>query len=110
MQTFCAVPKRLGRASLTVSHRGLHKGGLWYGVIEPCKILLARYFERVIAVGRLKTTDPWEMATHFQDLCRGELHDLKLWNVRPNPDQAEIKRYVAEVVCIFLAAYGVQRC
>jgi len=70
------------------------------------KKFLAEYFDRAVAEGNLKPGDTLVMAGHFFDLCKGELHHRKLWNVTPNPSNEEIRTTAAQSVSVFLAAYG----
>lgn len=70
------------------------------------KKFLSQFFDRAVAEGYLKPGDTLVMAGHFFDLCKGEIHHRKLWNVTPNPSDAEIRTTVAQSVSVFLAAYG----
>lgn len=67
---------------------------------------LAEFFARAIADGDLKPHDTGVMARHFFDLCKGELHQRKLWSATPDPTDAEIREAVSQAVYVFLAAYG----
>ena len=70
------------------------------------KEVLADFFRRAIADGHLGAHDPRMMASRLFELCKGELHQRKLWNATPEPSEAEIHANVAEAVRVFLAAYG----
>ena len=70
------------------------------------KRFFSEYFARAIADGHLKSADTITMASHFFELCTGDLHHRKLWNVIPDPSEAEIRLQVARAVDVFLAAYG----
>jgi AcrR family transcriptional regulator len=70
------------------------------------KEVLADFFRRAIADGHLDAHDPTTMAGRFFELCKGELHQRKLWNGAPEPSEAEIRANVVDAVRVFLAAYG----
>lgn len=70
------------------------------------KIYFAQYFARAIDEGHLKPGDAMAMSNHFFELCTGDIHQRKLWNVTPEPTDAEIRSQVACAVDMFLAAYG----
>jgi AcrR family transcriptional regulator len=70
------------------------------------KEVLADFFRRAITDGHLAPHDPRIMAGRFFELCKGELHQRKLWNATPEPNEAEIRANVAEAVRVFLAAYA----
>jgi AcrR family transcriptional regulator len=70
------------------------------------KKLLAEYFDRAVAEGSLKPGDTLAMASQFFDLCKGEIHHRKLWNVTTNPSDEEIRVSIDAAVSMFLAAYG----
>jgi AcrR family transcriptional regulator len=70
------------------------------------KEVLADFFRRAITDGHLSPRDPAIMASRFFELCKGELHQRKLWNAAAEPTEAEIRANVAEAVRVFLAAYG----
>jgi AcrR family transcriptional regulator len=53
--------------------------------------------------------DPARAAEHFIGMLRGDLHQKVVLGVRPPPDEAEIERFVAEVVKIFLYGCGPNR-
>jgi TetR/AcrR family transcriptional repressor of mexJK operon len=66
---------------------------------------LADLFARATTDGELKTCDPRMMAGRFFELCKGELHQRKLWGIA-EPTDKEIRAHVADAVAVFLAAYG----
>lgn len=70
---------------------------------------LAQFLERGVESGDLAPCDTLMMAGQFFNLCKGELHHRKLWNVAPEPTHADIAKHVAEAVRIFLSAYGTKR-
>jgi AcrR family transcriptional regulator len=70
------------------------------------KEVLSDFFRRAIADGHLGSHDPMTMAGRFFELCKGELHQRKLWNASPEPSEAEIRANVIDAVRVFLAAYG----
>jgi AcrR family transcriptional regulator len=70
------------------------------------KEVLADFFRRAVADGHLGAHDPKTMAGRFFELCKGELHQRKLWNASPEPSEAEIRANVIDAVRVFLAAYG----
>jgi AcrR family transcriptional regulator len=76
---------------------------------QRSKDRLADFFARAVADGDLKPRDPRIMAGRFFELCKGELHQRKLWGMRPDPTNAEIRAHVADSVDVFLAAYGKPR-
>jgi AcrR family transcriptional regulator len=69
------------------------------------KELLAEFFGRAAENGHLRPGYMMTMAIHFMELCRGELHHRKLWNIS-DPTDKEIETAVANAVNVFLAAYG----
>jgi len=68
---------------------------------------LSRLFAQAVADGHLKPGDTRVMATLFFDMCGGDIHRRRLWNVTAHVTDAEIRAHVANVVSVFLAAYGV---
>jgi AcrR family transcriptional regulator len=70
------------------------------------KQMLADYFARAQAEGKLKPADPTDIATLFLQLCKGELILQKLWNVNPDPSEEQIQAAINQTVSVFLAAYG----
>jgi AcrR family transcriptional regulator len=76
---------------------------------QRSKDRLADFFARAIADGDLKPRDPRIMAGRFFELCKGELHQRKLWGLTPDPTDKEIRAHVADSVDVFLAAYGKSR-
>ena len=69
------------------------------------KELLAEFFGRAAENGHVKPGYMMTMGIHFMELCRGELHHRKLWNIA-DPTDKEIETTVANAVNVFLAAYG----
>ncbi len=67
---------------------------------------LAQYFDRSVAEGNLKLGNTTMMAVHFLELCRGDLHHRRLWNLTLDPSEAEIQLTVAQGINAFLTAYG----
>jgi AcrR family transcriptional regulator len=72
------------------------------------KRILAEYFDRAVTEGSLKPGNTLVMAAQFFDLCKGEVHHRKLWNVTPDPSDEEIRGSVEQAVTVFLAAYGAE--
>ncbi len=70
------------------------------------KQMLADYFARAQSEGKLKPANPTDIATLFLQLCKGELILQKLWNVNPDPSEAQIQAAINQTVSVFLAAYG----
>jgi TetR/AcrR family transcriptional repressor of mexJK operon len=73
---------------------------------EKGKQFMAEYFDRAVDDGKLKPGDPMTMAIHFFDLCKGELHQRKLWNVTDHITDDEIAQSAARSIDVFLSAYG----
>lgn len=73
------------------------------------RALLASFFERAIREDKLISANTQQMAELFTDLCKGELRERKLWNVKPSPSEEDIKARVEQVVYVFLSAYGIER-
>jgi len=73
---------------------------------EQGKKIMAEYFDRAVAQGHLKPGNTLVMASHFFDLCKGELHHRKLWNVVDHITDDEIRANVGQAMDVFLAAYG----
>ena len=73
---------------------------------EQGKKFMAEYFDRAVAEGKLKPGDTLVMAGHFFDLCKGELHQRKLWNVASHITDKEIHERACQAIDVFLAAYG----
>lgn len=67
---------------------------------------LAAYLETAMKDGVLIKTDAVRAAQIFLNLCQNRLFKARLCNAEPMPDDATIKRDVAEAVRIFMAAYG----
>jgi AcrR family transcriptional regulator len=67
---------------------------------------LASFFAEAVADGKLRPGDTDMMASHFFDLCEGDIHRRRLWNVISSASDAEIENCVAHAVRVFLAAYG----
>ncbi|RVU38969.1 TetR/AcrR family transcriptional regulator [Hwanghaeella grinnelliae] len=68
---------------------------------------LAGYLQRQEADGRLDLNQEPELAaTHFLNLCQGNLAKKILFGVMEAPDAADISRTVASAVRVFLRAYG----
>jgi TetR/AcrR family transcriptional repressor of mexJK operon len=70
------------------------------------KEMLAEFFGRVAEKGHIRPGDTMTMAIHFIELCRGELHHRKLWNIS-DPSNRDIETTVATAINVFLVAYGV---
>jgi AcrR family transcriptional regulator len=73
---------------------------------EQGKKIMSEYFDRAVAQGHLKPGNTLVMASHFFDLCKGELHHRKLWNVVDHITDNEIRENVSQAMDVFLAAYG----
>ena len=73
---------------------------------EQGKKRLAIFFAQAVEDGKLRPGDTDVMAGHFFDLCTGDIHRRKLWNVITGDVDAEIDTCVAQGVRAFLAAYG----
>lgn len=71
------------------------------------KQMLADFFARAQKAGKLRLSNPRDMAVLFIEACKGEMVILKAWNVNPKPTEKEIKATIARAVTVFLAAYGV---
>ena len=69
------------------------------------KEMLAEFFGRAAENGHVRPGHMMTMGFHFIELCRGELHHRKLWNIS-DPTDKEIETSVANAVNVFLAAYG----
>jgi AcrR family transcriptional regulator len=69
---------------------------------------LSDFFAQAVAEGKLRPGDTDIMASHFFDLCEGDIHRRRLWNVIGGASEAEIQTCVAHAVRVFLAAYGAQ--
>jgi AcrR family transcriptional regulator len=67
---------------------------------------LSKFFAQAVAEGKLRAGDTDIMATHFFDLCEGDIHRRRLWNVISSASEADIETCVAQAVRVFLAAYG----
>jgi len=68
--------------------------------------LMAEWMAEQAAAGRLRDADPERMATVFLDLCKSNLHQRLLWNIIPEPSDAQKAENVALAVEVFLAAFG----
>ena len=73
---------------------------------ERGKKFMAEYFDRAVAEGKLRPGDTMTMAIHFFDLCKGELHQRRLWNVTDRISDDEIAQNAERAINIFLAAYA----
>ena len=98
--------RRLGIAEATrfpELGRAVHEGG-------PARSIaaLASMFARWHAAGLLHAPDACMAATHFNWLVMGEpVNRVMLLGEDAAPDAADLGRYAAEAVRVFLAAYGV---
>ena len=66
----------------------------------------AAYMEGLMAAGRLRWADPVQATQQFMALCMSDLYRRRLWNVGPEPTEAEMDRVADAAVETFLAAYG----
>ncbi|HEY2837486.1 MAG TPA: TetR/AcrR family transcriptional regulator [Rhizomicrobium sp.] len=69
------------------------------------KEMLAEFFGRAAENGYLRPGDTMTMVIHFMELCRGDLHHRRLWNIS-EPSDKDVETTVASGVNVFLAAYG----
>jgi AcrR family transcriptional regulator len=67
---------------------------------------LSNFFAQAVAEGKLRPGDTEVMAGHFFDLCEGDIHRRRLWNVISAATDTEIATCIAHAVRVFLAAYG----
>ncbi|MEA3003945.1 MAG: hypothetical protein QOH81_2733 [Sphingomonadales bacterium] len=67
---------------------------------------LAAIFERALAEGRLKASDPRRAADQFLALCQASVYKRRLFNVAPPPTAEEVKDDVEAAVATFMAAFG----
>jgi AcrR family transcriptional regulator len=70
---------------------------------------LGRFMAEGVKNGDLRDEDPQEMAKYYFDMCMSDLHDRRLWNVKPDPTPEEIKAHVARAVSVFMMAFGAKR-
>jgi AcrR family transcriptional regulator len=69
------------------------------------KEMIAEFFGRAAKNGDVRPGDTMTMAIQFMELCRGDLHHRRLWNISI-PSDKDIETTVANAVTAFLAAYG----
>lgn len=74
----------------------------------PCRSrdMLAAIFAKAQIDGQLNIPDPARAAEQITDLMLSGLYRRRLWNVGPNPTEAEIDANVEAAVSLFMAAYG----
>ncbi|MFC0128943.1 TetR/AcrR family transcriptional regulator [Ralstonia solanacearum] len=68
--------------------------------------LIERYFESVMAVGKLRRVAPKVVAAHFRGLLESELLEPGLLNLPIQLSDRQIKAIVARAVDVFMRAYG----
>ena len=69
------------------------------------KAHLADYFARLHQSGVLHIADPARAASHFIELCRGDLLMRGLLKISPMPGSAEMETHIRDAVAVFLKAY-----
>jgi TetR/AcrR family transcriptional repressor of mexJK operon len=67
---------------------------------------LAKYFERMMAAGLLRKSDPIIAAEQFFDLCGAGILHRRLWNVSLKPSEAEIAAQVERATETFVRAFA----
>jgi AcrR family transcriptional regulator len=73
----------------------------------PCRSrdILAAIFTKAQIEGKLTAPDPARAAEQITDLMLSGLYRRRLWNVGPEPTDAEIDANVAAAVSLFMTAY-----
>ncbi len=67
---------------------------------------LAEFFQGAIEKNVLRPTDTLALARVFIHLCLADLHQRRLFNIEPKPDDAIIRNNVARAVYMLLASFG----
>jgi TetR/AcrR family transcriptional repressor of mexJK operon len=67
---------------------------------------LVAYLKQAMADGRMKPCDPERAAEQAMEMALGGMYRRRLWNVGPNPTDAEIEAAIESAVDVFMAAYG----
>jgi TetR/AcrR family transcriptional regulator, mexJK operon transcriptional repressor len=75
------------------------------GITKIASDLVAAYLRQAHARGWIRVQDPLIAADHFLGMLRGELHNQVLLRVGKAPTPAELSKYVAITVKLFLVAH-----
>lgn len=70
------------------------------------KAELAQFFAQAMERGELRRADPQLAARQFFDLCRSDLHRLRLWAAIPPPTPAQISQAVSEASDAIMRLYA----
>ncbi|MDB5650060.1 MAG: TetR family transcriptional regulator [Hyphomicrobiales bacterium] len=80
-----------------------YNAGPAYGIEK-----LGQYLARQAEAGTLRLNDPHRAATHFMQLCQGDLFRRRLFGVLDQVSQQDVADCVEEAVCVFLRAFEVR--
>jgi AcrR family transcriptional regulator len=95
------------RMVMAVAPKFPRLGQAFYEAGPKCGIeMLAAYFAKQSAAGKLNVPDPRQAAYHFMGLCQGEVFKEAMFCVIENVPAEDIDRTVAAAVDVFLRAYG----
>ena len=67
---------------------------------------LIAYLRQAMADGRLKMADPERAAEQAMEMALGGMYRRRLWNVGPQPTEAEMEAAITSAIDVFMAAYG----
>jgi AcrR family transcriptional regulator len=95
VRTVMAVAQKFPRIG-----RAFYEAGPKYGLDR-----LAAYLKTQSDAGKLETPDPRMAATHFIQLCQGDIFKQKLFCTIDDVSAAEIDKTVAAAVEVFMKAY-----
>jgi AcrR family transcriptional regulator len=97
----------LHRLVIAESVRFPELGRAFYDAGPQTGLRLASEFLREAMVrGQLRAADPEVAAEQFIHLCKAGLYQKRLWNLIPEPSDAQIEANVERAMEMFMAAYG----
>lgn len=78
-------------------------------IIRPAFLRLARQFEMLMDVGRLRRADPWVVLMHWKGLNDWDLFERRLIGAISGPEDVDIEKVATLAADAFLTLYGAEK-
>jgi hypothetical protein len=76
------------------------------GVIRPAFEGMAKKFEQLMDLGRLKRADPWVALMHWKGLNDWDLFERRLIGAISGPEDVDVEKVATLAADAFLKLYG----